>query len=90
MGLKKPTLISELLFNRSVTDYTIESRPTSCNVESILKDDRPVSLIGECNHESFGSSMVVGVVEGLRVDQQLNAVVDAVFNAFAYLEKYDY
>ncbi len=34
--------------------------------------------------------MVVGVVEGFRVDQQLNAVVDAVFNAFAYLEKYDY
>lgn len=55
-----------------------------------MKDDRPVSLIGECNHESFGSSMVVGVVEGFRVDQQLNAVVDAVFNAFAYLEKYDY
>ncbi len=33
--------------------------------------------------------MVVGVVEGLRVDQQLDAVVDAVFNAFSCLVMYD-
>ena len=61
-------------------------RPTSCDVESILIDDRSVSLVGECDHESFGSSMVVGVVEGLRVDQEPDAVVHAIFNAFDQLE----
>jgi hypothetical protein len=60
--------------------------PTSRDVESILIYDRSVSLISECDHESFGSSMVVGVVEGLRVDQELDAVVNPVFNTFDQLE----